>query len=146
MIAQLASWCRTSGFGAAPQPMPMSLSWVHAARALTPLAASPATEVDLGRPSWGRYVSWPHTHGSGGARHFVGQCHRHGALHQQGTQIPLAHFGNGTGAGRPCGALRRDPDPGGKFPTVPEVRHVRRIGGQRKRRDGSDAGVGRHEK
>ena len=39
---------------------------------------------------------------------------------------------------------RRDPDPGGKFPAVPEVRHVRYIGGQRKRRDRSDTG-NRHQ-
>ena len=72
--------------------------------------------------------------------------HRHGALHQQATQIPLSHFGNGIGTVPSARAVlsRRDPDPGGKFPTVPEVRHVRRIGGQRKRRDGSDAG-NRHQ-
>ena len=106
-----------------------------------------------------------HTQRPGGARHLVGHRHhlrrlgrhhplqpgrgrtrlhtrvskhRHGTLHRQGTHIPLAHFGDGTGTVPSARAVlsRRDPDPGGKFPAVPEVRHVRRIGGQRKRRDG----------
>ena len=62
------------------------------------------------------------------------------------TSIPLSHLSNGTGTVPYADAVLpwRDPDPGGKFPAVSEVRHVRGIGGQRKRRDGYGAG-NRHQ-
>ena len=91
--------------------------------------------VGVARSAPGRYVSSPTLTAPGGARHFVGQGHRHhfrrlGRHHplQPGrgphaasdalsetppwrlaparhADIPLSHFGNGTGAVRPCCGL-----------------------------------------
>ena len=132
------------------------------------------TEVDLGRPSWGRYVSCPTLTAQavraillasatattfGGlvaiircsqgdaARGFRRAC-RNTAMapvtsNARRSRCPILVMYR-CGAVRRAVLSRRDPDPGGKFPTVLEMRHVRRIGGQRKCRDGSDAG-NRHQ-